>query len=65
MVSKLGEHVPFDRGVNTGGSPEHWLQQLEKTMTTNMRFQVFFSYEDMDQDLIPIPEEKRDFGKFM
>ena len=37
MVSKLGEYVPFDRPVGTVGSPEQWLQALEKTMVVCMK----------------------------
>ena len=65
MCSKLGESIPFSKSVPTGGSPEQWLMQLEKAMTNEMKFQVFYSYEDMDMDLPSIPTEKRDFGKFM
>jgi hypothetical protein len=34
-------------------------------MINEMKYQVFYSYEDMDMDLPQIPTEKRDFGKFM
>ena len=65
MCSKLGELIPFQKSVNTMGSPEQWLQQLEKAMVNEMKYQVFYSYEDMDNDLPTVPTEKRDFGKFM
>ena len=66
MVSKAGEFVEFVNPVNTQGlSPEVWLKLLDKAMVLAMKQKIFNAYANMDLDMPKVPENDRDFKKFM
>lgn len=66
MVSKSGEVVPLvDQVATAGVSPEIWLKNLEASMIKSIRHEIFYSYVEMDEDMPKVPENQRDFNKFM
>lgn len=66
MCSRSGEEVPLTEEVPTGGiSAEIWLKDLERVMILTLRYQIFYTYLEMDMDLPVVPETQRDFQKFM
>ena len=66
MCSKSGEEVPLVEEVPTQGvSPEVWLRNLEAVMIKSLKYQIFYTYHEMDMDLPKVPETQRDFNKFM
>lgn len=66
MVSKSDEEVPLTIEVATAGvSPEVWLKNLQESMISSLRHEIFFCYLEMDIDIPEVPETSRDFNKFM
>ena len=62
MCSRSGEEVPLTEEVPTGGiSAEIWLKDLERVMILTLRYQIFYTYLEMDMDLPVVPETQRDF----
>jgi len=48
-----------------GSTPEKWLKDLESMMVLTLKHQIFNCYEDMDLDAPHVPEEVKEFKKFM
>lgn len=66
MCSKSGEEVRLTEEVPTAGiSAEIWLKDLERIMILTLRYQIFYTYLEMDIDLPVVPETQRDFQKFI
>jgi len=65
MCSKSGEQVPLITEIATAGvSPEVWLKNFEAVMQNSLRNEIFWTYYEMDQDLVKVPETHRDYSKF-
>ncbi len=60
LTSSYGERVDLKTVINTTGMPDVWMQAVERGMLKVMKKMIFETYEDMDRDIPPIPEDFRE-----